>query len=273
MLATAQGKPGLHLPDFLVPSLRMARSIDPVKFAQACGFNPDPWQAHFLRSTQPRRMLNCTRQGGKSTTVAAGALHRAVYTAGALVLLLSKAERQSAELMRKVQSLKAHAPDLPRVLSEGTLQLELANGSRIIALPGKEETVRGFSAVNLLVVDEASRVADELFFAIQPMLAVSKGEMWTLSSPFGTRGWWYAQWKQMKVDRKMGRKPIWEYYEVPATMVDRISPEFLEQERRNMGEWWFRQEYCCEFMDAQAAAFGSAEVDRAFEEDITPWLV
>ena len=39
----------------------------------------------------------------------------------------------------------------------------LPNGSRIVGLPGTEATVRGFSAVSLLLIDEASRVVDEMY--------------------------------------------------------------------------------------------------------------
>lgn len=47
--------------------------------------------------------------------------------------------------------------------TESALRLELQNGSRIISLPGKEQTVRGFSGVRLLAIDEAARVPDELY--------------------------------------------------------------------------------------------------------------
>jgi hypothetical protein len=53
--------------------------------------------------------------------------------------------------------------------------LELANGTRIITLPCTEKTIRGYSNVSLLVIDEASRVEDVLLYAVRPMLAVSKG--------------------------------------------------------------------------------------------------
>jgi Terminase RNaseH-like domain len=33
----------------------------------------------------------------------------------------------------------------------------------------------------------------------------------------------------------------------PASQIPRITPEFLAQERRALGESWFRQEYCCSF--------------------------
>lgn len=247
---------------------------DAVRFALKGGFVPDPWQIRFLRSTSKARMLNCSRQVGKSTVVAHGAVHKAVYEPESLILVLSPGERQSAELMRKVFDVLSKAPDVPEIVAKGQLQVEFSNGSRILALPGKEETVRGYSAVKLLIVDEASRVPDELFIAIQPMLAVSLGELWTLSSPYGTRGWWYQQYKATMADRKVGRKPKWDYYEVPATMCPRLQPDFLEAERRSMGEWWFRQEYFCKFMDAQMAAFGAAEIDAALEgEEVIPWIM
>ena len=74
------------------------------------------------------------------------------------------------------------------------LGMELINGSRIEALPGTEKTIRGFSGVDLLIVDEAARVADELYYAVRPMLAVSGGRLMMLSTPFGKRGVFYEEW-------------------------------------------------------------------------------
>ncbi len=78
--------------------------------------------------------------------------------------------------------------------------------------------------------------------------------MIALSTPFGTRGWWYEAWRSAEP---------WERFEVPATECPRISPEFLDEERRNLGEWWFRQEYFCEFLDAQSQAFRREDIERA----------
>ena len=49
------------------------------------------------------------------------------------------------------------------------------------------------------------------------------------------------------------------------------SAEFLEEERREMGEWWYMQEYFGVFMDAQSAAFRSEDIARAFAEEIEVW--
>ena len=57
-----------------------------------------------------------------------------------------------------------------------------------MGLPANEATVRGFSAVSLMVVDEAARVPDDLYEAVKPMLAVTDGALWLMSTPFGRRG-------------------------------------------------------------------------------------
>lgn len=251
----------------------IALSLDPVKFALSTGFRPDKWQVKFLRSPSKSRFLNCSRQVGKSTVVAHGVLHEAIYNRDSLSLLLSPGERQSGELMRKVFDVLDRVEKHPRVVSQGLLGVEFANGSRILALPGKEATVRGYSAVRKLVVDEASRVPDDLFLSIEPMLAVSGGDLWTLSSPFGKRGWWYEQYKVQMQNIKEHKPVRWDYYEVPATACPRISPAFLLEQRETMGEWWWKQEYFCEFLDAQSAAFSEADIDAAFLEEITPWIL
>ncbi|MDA8021196.1 MAG: hypothetical protein MPN21_27480 [Thermoanaerobaculia bacterium] len=124
--------------------------------------------------------------------------------------------------------------------------------------------MRGFSGVSLLIVDEASRVSGDLYFSIRPMLAVSGGRLLALSTPFGTRGWWFEAWRS--------NEP-WERYEVPAAQCPRISDAFLAEERQAMGEWWFAQEYECQFLDAETQPFGREDIERAFEEEVEAWVL
>lgn len=242
----------------------LALALDPVLFARAVGIEPDPWQAEFLRSRSPRSLLNCSRQSGKSTAVAIAATHEALYTPDSLILLVSKAERQSGEIFRKVLATY-HALGLTEPPdSETKLTIELANGSRIIALPGKEDTIRSYSGVRLLVIDEAARVPIGTYVSVRPMLAVSGGRLVALSTPFGTRGWWYEAWRS---------EEPWERYKIPATECPRITAQFLEEEKRNLGEWWYEQEYMCHFLDAQAQAFRREDIDRAFAEEVEAWVL
>jgi len=245
-----------------VIGLDFALGADPALLAEHAGMPPDPWQCQVLRSTSPRVLLNCSRQAGKSSVTAVLAVHVAVYQPGSLVLMLSPAQRQSAELFRKaIDVYRALGRPVP-ASSETVLRLELENGSRIVALPGKESTIRGFSGVKLLAIDEAARVPDELYLAVRPMLAVSGGRIIALSTPFGKRGWWHREWTE--------GGPTWERVEVPASMCLRISPAFLEEERRSLGSWFFDQEYDCRFRDAVDNIFSSEDIEAAVSSDVAP---
>jgi Terminase large subunit, T4likevirus-type, N-terminal len=243
----------------------LATALDPVRLATAAGIAPDPWQAAVLRSGARRLLLNCARQAGKSTTTALLAVHEAVYLPGALVLLLSPTQRQSQELFRKCLAVyRALGRPVPAE-AENALSLALETGSRIVSLPGKEQTIRGYSGVGLLAIDEAARVPNDLYASVRPMLAVSGGRLIASSTPFGTRGWWHAAWKSGGTD--------WQRVEVPATACPRIPPAFLDEERRTLGDWWFRQEYLCVFLDAHSAAFSGSDVERAFTEEVEAWAL
>jgi phage terminase large subunit-like protein len=209
-----------------VHALRMA--LDPVVFAeQGLGIVADPWQRAFLRSDADRILLNCSRQSGKSTMAAILSLHRALYEPDSLVLVLAPALRQAQELFGKIGEAYAAALGEPqKKYGERRLSLELTNGSRIVTLPGTEKTIRGYSGAGLLILDEAARVADELYCAVRPMLAVSKGRLLMLSTPFGKRGVFFEEWT-----RGVG----WKRFEVPATECPRISGKFLKEEREALG--------------------------------------
>jgi phage FluMu gp28-like protein len=226
------------------------------------GLEPDAEQARILGSERRRGMLNCTRQWGKSTIAAAKAVHEAWNKAGSLSLVVSPSARQSGEFVRKAAELARRLGVERKGDGDNEMSLVFPNGSRIVGLPGSEATIRGFSAVTLLVVDEAARVSDELYKAIRPMLAVSGGALWLMSTPFGKRGFFWETWERGGAE--------WERVRVTAYDCPRIGREFLEEERRNMGEKWFRQEYMCEFVDAVSGVFDRDLVSQAISEDVEP---
>jgi hypothetical protein len=236
-------------------------ALDPAAFVRSLGVSPDPWQERLLRSTANRALLNCCRQSGKSTVAALAALHRALYRPGSLVLVLAPALRQSQELFAKIGGFYGLSRGAAPPMSEGRLILELENGSRLVALPGTEKTVRGFSGASLLIVDEAARVDDALYYSARPMLAVSGGTLMMLSTPYGKRGVFHKEWANGEG---------WERYEIRATDCPRIPPAFLEEERKNMPDPWFRQEYGCEFVEAEGALFAHDDVAAALDGEVRP---
>jgi hypothetical protein len=221
---------------------------DPTRILTDAGLLPDPWQAEVLRMPAARTLLLCSRQSGKSLTAAGLALLTALTEPGSLVLLLSPSLRQSLELFRKVADLwRALGRPVPTARGrENATRLELANGSRIESLPGTESTVRSFSAVRLLVIDEAARVSDDLYRSVRPMLAVSKGRLIALSSAWAKVGRFYEAWSG---------KGDWHRVKVTADQCPRITQGFLAEELETIGPRWFRMEYQAEFCDAAEALF------------------
>jgi hypothetical protein len=235
---------------------------DPARLMSAAGIQPDPWQAETLRATTPRTLLLCCRQAGKSSTAAALALREVMLAPRSLVLLLSPTLRQSGELYRKMLGLYIALGRPVPLLRETALTLELENGSRVVSLPENESGVRGYSGARMIVIDEASRVSDDLYFAVRPMLAVSRGSLVLLSTPFGSRGVFHREWQD--------GGPEWRRVKITATDCPRITPEFLAEERTALGDRWFRQEYFCSFEDAVDMVFAASDIEAAITDDVQP---
>lgn len=232
---------------------------DPVDFAGQMGIALQTWQQDVLRCKDQAVLLNCSRQAGKSTVTAVLACHTAMFNSDKLILVVSKALRQATNLGSTIRKLFKELRRPPVFLEENKTSLTLANGSRIISLPGNEATIRGFSAVDLLIEDEASRVPDALNSAVTPMLAVSRGRLFMLSTPWGKRGHFYKAWAEGGDDYRRFR--------VSHDMCPHIPKDYVAKERRK-GEWWYRQEFCCEFMDTENQVFASAVVDRAVKPEV-----
>ena len=231
-------------------------------FAARIELKLDAVQTRVLESGTRRGILNCTRQWGKSTVTAAKAVYEAWSKPGSLTIVVSPTARQSGEFVRKASGFVRRLGFKSKGDGDNEISLLLPNGSRIVGLPGTEATVRGFSAVTLLLVDVASRVSDDLYLAIRPMLAVSDGALWLMSTPCGQRGFFYEAWAN--------GGPDWERIKVPASECPRISANFLRDERATMGERWFRQEYGCEFTQSDDSFFDMDLVKAALTNEFEP---
>lgn len=235
--------------------------LNPAAFARDyLGFHPDPLQTQVLNSRARRGLLCCTRQWGKSTVLAILALHTAYFQPGATVLVAAPAQRQSDELVRKC-ALFLERLNIRR-RSDGTNRgsVVLPNLSRIVSLPHCEQSIRGFSAPDLILVDEAARVPDELADALSPMLATNNGALWLLSTPFGREGIFYHEWQRHPSD----------WLRISATAADcpRISADFLASEARRMTRSTFQREYFCKFHAAEDALFQDGSLDNLLQDAI-----
>lgn len=270
---------------------------------RAAGMEPDQAQRGLL-TTPGNQLALCHRQFGKSWCFAAKGLEVACRKPGALILLVSRSMRQSGELFRKVKQFYNITHPLPLV-KDTELGLELSNGSRILSLPGSEETIVGFSAVDLLVMDEAARIPDATYYAVRPMLAMSNGAMIAASTPFGQRGWFWEAFQNTRTDadamdlatverlladlhfpdyttaepseavQSFGlaadtRDYAWTRTRVTAPENPRITRRFLAHERLVIPDLWWRQEWLCEFVALGSRVFTESDIALLLSGDVQP---
>ena len=244
----------------------MAHLLKPSVWArEACGLVPDKWQEEALDCTGQWQAWCCSRQSGKSWCDGVRAMWQAAVKEDQTVLLFSKSLRQSGELFRLVASAYTKMVGgpfrevMPTRTDEASYSLKLTNGSRILSLPGSEESIRGYTP-DLVVLDEASRIPDALYKAVRPMLAVSHGTLIVGSTPFGKRGFFWKIWK----DRETSE---WQTFFTTAADCPRIRSEFLEAEFEALGKDWYEQEYFCRFLEVTGMLFSQEQIDSMFSNN------
>jgi hypothetical protein len=231
----------------------------------------DPWQERVLKTTATRVIVLGPRQIGKSTVSGLLSLYVALTKAEALVLLIAPAQDQSKELARTIRRMAARAgmatteraeQIAPSLLSAS--RIEFANGSRIIALPGASEaTVRGYAKPDVIVVDEESRLKEETFAAIRPMLATHPtGRLLLLSTPFLKSGTFYRTWTSTTAS--------WERIRVSTQDCPRLTPEYLATERAELPGWVYAREYEGLFSDDDVTVFSAELISAAMDATVTP---
>lgn len=245
----------------------LALTLDPALFMyRVFGIRPDEWQKNLLRELPRRSLLLCSRQSGKSTVSSVIALYHAVCKPQSLILIISKASRQAEELFRKMKTgfgfLEKHG--LMDIVHDTQKTVEFSNGSRVISLPGKQETIRAYSSVAYIIIDEAAQVPDELYKTVRPMLAVSGGKIICMTTPYGKQGFFFDAWQS---------EEKWYRVKITADECPRITEEFIAEEKLASGEWWVKQEYYCEFVDNDAQLFDWDQFQACIVDDFSEWRV
>ena len=123
------------MPATLSPNRAMAMTLDRSLILDAIGMGtldhpgePQEWQRRILRAESRKILVNVHRQGGKSSTTAGLAIHTALFNPEALVLLVSRTQRQADLLFDKVVAgWKTLGKPIPAT-RDNAVTLVLANG-------------------------------------------------------------------------------------------------------------------------------------------------
>lgn len=208
----------------------------------------DKWQKEYIYTDAE---INCflltSRQAGKTTAMSIKAVELCIkhHKKGEDVLIVSVTEKQGYHLLAKALSY-AHEVYPQHVVTKGKdkptkHRVTFRNGTHILCYAAGDtgEGLRGFT-IKKLMIDEGSRMSEEFFVAVSPMLSVIKGSMDIASTPCGARGFFY----------KRSEDPKFKKFYAPAEECPRHTEEFLADERKRMTKLHYAQEYEAQFLDA-----------------------
>jgi len=249
---------------------------DPVYYAdKVLDFQADEMQAKFLKATDEEIILNWSRQSGKTTVTAVKLTYNVMTTSNIQVLIISKTQRQAGIMQRIVKQFVFQAQKIERKWREVTsfdmhkdplddnskmvrcsvMALELGNGSEVVSIPASADHVLGYSP-DIIAIDEASRVLDELYYAILPMRMAHPCQLILTSTPNGRRGFFYEEW--------IGDLRPWLKLRLEASECPRIEEWKLDRERTAIPTDIYRQEYECDFLAVAGSLFTPEQIASMF---------
>lgn len=232
----------------------LAYAIDPALWVEReIGVQPFDWQKQLLRAPRGAQIAVLTgRQIGKTTTVSWAIAHTLIYQPGSLSVIACPAQRQSAEAIRRIKEILIKLGFKLKV--DNVYGLELENGSRVLALPGTDDSVRGLTVDGWIVADEAARLSEDMIAALRPMRARTQARFVMLSTAWSRTDPFWTAWSD--------DDPSWIRLQATADTAP-FSPQFLEQERRALGEHAFAREYYGIPMGGHASPFTWELYERA----------
>lgn len=236
-----------------------------------------PYQRRWVADTARFKIGCWARQTGKSFSCAVEAVHSCL-TEKTLWVVLSVGERQALEFLHKARewaeafhfAVTDYAEDRrsPEAVATSA-QITFPNGSRIIAIPARPETARGYSGN--LILDEFAHHdnADRVWKAIYPSISNSlRGEKQVriVSTPGGCNNKFARLWKDKD---NLYSKHFINIHDAKAQGLA-VDVDALRKGLDDAGAW--AQEYECEFADSASVFFPYDLIERCESEQATEHL-
>ncbi len=212
----------------------------------------DKWQEEVIK-TKGNMCLRSGRQVGKSTVIGLKSAKYALENANKLIMVISKTERQAGLLFSKIL-FNIH--QISRIsIKKGKdrptkHKIVLKNGSTIHCLPAGDTGfgIMGFT-IDLLIADEAAFIPEEVWNSVIPALAITRGNIWLLSTPFLKQGYYFECFQD----------PTFTAFHTSSEDCPRKDEVFLAHKKETLTKAQYAQMYLGEFRD---------EFTRFFSEDL-----
>lgn len=223
----------------------------------------DPWQKEYVFDEEDgNNFLLTGRQVGKTTAMSLRAVELCVnhYKKGEFVLINSITEKQAYHMLAKAKvyaDAVYHSKTEWKGVNKPTMhKLLFKNGTGILCYAAGEEGegLRGLT-IKKIMPDEGSRMSEEYFIAVLPMLSVIDGSMDIASTPSGKK----HKDGSEKYFYKCSKDPKFKKYYISAEDCPRHSEEFLKDMKERLSRLAYAQEFLAEFTD---------ELKRLFSEEL-----
>ncbi len=213
-------------------------------------FDMYPFQEDMARTISDNRftVIKTCRQAGKTTTSAAVILWHVLFNDSYTIAILANKLNTAREILSRVQ--RAYE-NLPKWLQQGVIQwnktnIELENGSQIIASSTASSAIRGYS-INFLYLDEFAfvprNIQDDFFTSVYPTIISGTNTKVVITSTPNGFDLFYKIWTNSTENRNEYANFSVNWWDVPGR-----DEEWKKKTVSNTSEDQFRQEFEAEFI-------------------------
>ena len=228
-----------------------------LQFFQDLGYEPHPGQLEIHLDAHPRRVVACGVRWGKTVCAAMEGLAAAMAPQERSIGWVAAPTYDLANKVFREVALAAQ-----RHLSHRIVKLSESSGHLVIRnMAGGTSEVRAKSADNpvsllgegldWLIVDEASRLKPDIWQShLSQRLIDKKGWALLISTPKG-KGYFFDLYRQGQENRD----PAYRSWNNPSWTNPHLDAALIDEQRRQIPDRVFLQEYGAEFVEGAGAVF------------------
>ena len=200
------------------------------------------------------------RQVGKSTVTISYILHTILFGPMQNIAILANKAATARDILSKLQLAYEH---IPLWMQQGITQwnkgsIELENGSKVIAAATASSAARG-NSYNIIFLDEFAfvpkNIAEEFITSVYPTISSGKTTKVIMVSTPNGMNLFYKYWTDA-VNKRNLYAPIEAHYSV----VPGRDEAWADDQRKQLGEEKFNQEFCCDFLGSSNTLISGAKL-------------
>ena len=168
---------------------------------------------------------------------------------------------QQAEIAFRRMKTQVNVKDF-FITNESKLTLTLPNGARIEFKSGEKPDNLYGDDVYAAVVDEASRMREESWFALRSTLTATKGKCKLIGNVKGKKNWFYKLGERARLGES-----DYKFFKITAYDAAKegiLDVEEIEQAKRDLPDYVFRELYLAEPTDDKSNPFGIDNIRKCF---------